>query len=210
MHVTVRGWSIAAVLGIVAFAYFLTKYNPEQRFTLFFINKGIANTALFLIALSFLYGPLCKIIPFLSHHIYARRYIGIAGFFAAVLHLTLSLLQFTDRFPIQWYFDHIIGVLAAIIATGIFTVLAVTSTSKYVAKLGSSKWKTVQRTGYIALVLVLIHIYYAAGPRWQMWLQGEVSMPNSVLMFSFGILVLIVRIIAYFIDKAKQKTPDNY
>lgn len=205
MFTALRGWIISFALWIIAFSYFELQYSPAQRLTIFFINKAVANTALFLIGLSFLYGPLCKMLPQLARHIYVRRYLGVLGFFTALFHLLLSLLQFTGRFPFAWYMDHIVGVIAAIIATIIFSVLAVTSTSKWIGKLGANRWKTIQRTGYIALVFVLLHIYMASGSRWELWLRGEVSMPNSFAMFAFGIVVLIVRLVALTIDTIHRK-----
>ena len=192
---------ITVFLSIIVCGALLFQYPSERRFTLFFLNKAVGQTAVILIGLSFLLGPLCKIFHFLSHHIQYRKYFGLFGFGFVVLHIVFSLLQWPDRFNLQWYIDHLVGIIAAIIAMLIFTVLAFTSRASIMHSLGGPRWKMIQRTGYIAVVLVLIHIYIASSLRWQQWFAGEVSMPTSLLIFVFGIVVIVARLIALLWDK---------
>ena len=192
---------ITALLSIIVFGILLFQYPAERRFTLFFLNKAVGQTAVIFIGLSFLLGPLCKVFHFLSHHIQYRKYFGLFGFGFVVLHVVFSLLQWSDRFNLQWYLDHLVGIIAAIIATLIFTVLALTSRASIMRSLGGPRWKMIQRTGYVAVALVLIHIYAASGSRWQQWFAGEVDMPTSFLIFVFGIVVIVARLIAFLIDK---------
>lgn len=195
-----KSLAITTVISLFSFAFFFLQLPADRRMSLFFFNKAVADTSVVLIGLSFLLGPLCKIIPRLGSHLYLRRYFGVTGFFIAVLHLIVSLMQYSDRFPLSWYFSHWIGVLAAIIATVIFTVLAVTSNTKAIVKLGGSRWKNVQRVGYFATFLVMIHIFVAASPRWQMWTRGEANLPSSLVVFIFAAIVLLARLIALIID----------
>src|SRR5690606_30475603 len=153
------------------------------RFGLFFLNKAIGETAVVIICLSFLLGPLAIILPFLRKRLYIRHHLGLTGFSLVLFHIIISLLQFTDRFSFDWYIHHAYGVLAAIGATLIFLVLAITSSEKAYKALGGKTWKTVQRVGYIALTLTGIHIAVAATDRWTLWLRGEVEMPSSVIVF---------------------------
>jgi len=194
----------------MVFGLLVFRYSPDQRFTLFFLNKACADSAIIFIGISFLLGPLCKILPFLGKYISLRRYFGLIGFGAVVVHIVLSLVQFTSRFPITWYIEHVWGVIAAVIATGIFFVLAITSSKKAFMSLGAKKWKTVQRIGYLALILALVHITVAAFSRWQQFFAGKVDMPNSFAVVVFGSIVIIARIAAYIVDKqAVQKKEEE-
>ncbi|OGG12927.1 hypothetical protein A2773_01830 [Candidatus Gottesmanbacteria bacterium RIFCSPHIGHO2_01_FULL_39_10] len=201
-----RSLGVVAAVGILIFGYFVSRFSPDQRFTLFFVNKAFGETAVVFIGISFLLGPLCKIIPLLSQHLYFRRYFGLAGFGLVLVHVVFSLLQLTSRFPIKWYIDHIWGVLAAIIATVIFSVLAYTSSNAAIKRFGGHEWKTIQRLGYLALGFALLHIAVAAWPRWNMWWAGEVSMPSSLVVFAFGVIVLLARVVALVIDKTNNFT----
>lgn len=200
---------VVSLIGIAIFFYFVRSFSPAQRYTLFFINKATAETAILLIGLSFLLGPLCKIFPFISRYLYFRRYFGLVGFVTVLVHIVLSLLQFTSRFPLKWYFDHIWGVVAAIVSTVIFLILALSSSNKVIQKLGGKQWKTVQRLGYAAVIFALIHIGIASYSRWMMWLGGKVTMPNSFVVFVFGVIVIIARLLALIIDKGNNYTKHN-
>ena len=189
----------------IVFAILLYQFPADRRLTLFFVNKTVAQTAVVLIGTSYLLGPLCKILPFLSQHVRYRKYFGLGGFTVILVHIGTSLFQFSDRFPFAWYLDHAVGITAATAATIIFFVLAATSRKEMIEKLGGQTWKTIQRLGYVALFLVLIHVYAVAMGRWQQWFAGTIDMPTSFLVFIFGILVIIVRIASLIADKRKPR-----
>ena len=196
MKMTMRHGIVVSTVAILVGYYFNSQYSPDQRFTLFFLNKTVANLAIVLIAISYLLGSLCILIPGFARYLSYRRHFGVAGFLAVVVHIILAFLQWNARFPFSWYVGHKYGVTAAIGATLIFTALALTSHNRLIKDLGSKRWKFVQRLGYLALILGLFHVYIAAGNRWQQWLAGEVDMPNSVVAFGAGVLILIVRLLA--------------
>lgn len=202
---------ITALWVLVIFLLLLYQFPADRRFTLFFINKTAAQTAVVLVGLSFLLGPLCKIFHFLSHHLRYRKYFGLAGFAAIIVHVILSLAQYNDRFPLAWYREHALGIAFAITAVVIFLILAITSTNRSIHWLGGNQWKMVQRTGYIGLLYTLIHMYVVANSRWQQWMEGKVDMPTSVLIFAFGVLVIVARLIALVIDylKPHEVTPPS-
>ena len=201
-----RHMLITILLVIVVFAILLFQFPADRRFTLFFINKTLGQSAVIFIGLSFLLGPLCKIFHFLSPHIHFRKYFGLFGFGIVVLHILTSLLQWQDRFNLKWYGDHIIGIIGAIVATIIFLVLAITSHNQLIRMLGGHRWKTVQRVGYVALILTLFHIFIVASARWQQWQAGKVDMPTNFLIFVFGIVVLVARLLALIVDKKRAAT----
>jgi DMSO/TMAO reductase YedYZ heme-binding membrane subunit len=197
---------VTLVWALVISGYFVSQFDPEQRFTIFFLNKAAAETAVVLIALSYLLGPLCLLSKKFARFLAYRRYFGLAGFFAVITHILLSFLQVSDRFPWTWYLDRKVGVTGAVVATFIFSALALTSKNSIISAMNSKRWKTVQRTGYIAILLVLLHIYYASSRRWGQWWMGEVDMPSSFVVFCVGITVIVIRILAFFVDSFHPRT----
>lgn len=53
--------------------------------------------------------------------------------------------------------ENLYSMISGIIAFVIFTLMTVTSTGNAIAKMGYTKLKKLQRTGYIAFFLVLVH-----------------------------------------------------
>jgi DMSO/TMAO reductase YedYZ heme-binding membrane subunit len=186
---------------IVIAGYFALQFDAEERFTYFFLNKAVAETAVVFISLSYLLGPVCLLYSKLSRFLIYRRFFGVTGFLFVVGHIVLSLLQWTGRFPWSWYVDRKVGVTGAILATLIFAALALTSKNSIIAAMSSKRWKALQRTGYIALLLTLLHIYFASSRRWGMWWAGEVDMPSSFVVFCVGVSAVIARILAFIVDK---------
>lgn len=203
-RITLRYFLITLLWGLLFFFLFLFRFPTAQRMTFFFVNKALAETAVILLGLSFLLGPLCKISPFFIKHLHYRKYFGLLGFYFLLFHIAVSLLQLKTRFPLSWYLKNLGGIIAAILATLIFLVLAITTSEKAIMRLGGSRWKLIQRTGYLALSLALIHIFIAASSRWQLWLSGKTEMPTSFLVFAFGILVILARLAALIIDRIKS------
>ena len=192
---------ITLVWVVTVFFLFSLRFPQQTRFTTFFVNKTLAETAFTLICLSYLLGPLCKLLPFLGRFIHYRKQFGLAGFSILLAHIGASLLQINDRFKISWYVDHAAGMIAAILATLIFLTIALVSNKSAIQKLGGKKWKMVQRLGYVAIVLTLIHIGVVSWDRWGLWLSGKVAMPNSFLMFVLGVATLLARFLTLFTNK---------
>lgn len=84
-----------------------------------------------------------------------RRYFGVAAFVYALFH---TLLYIVDMGSLQAILGEflLLGIWTGWLAMFIFIPLAVTSTDSAVKKLGS-RWKTLQRTVYIAAVATLLH-----------------------------------------------------
>lgn len=206
---TLRHDVVVFIIALIVAYLFNSQYSADQRFTRFFLNKTVANLAVVLIGISYLLGPLCIFIPKLARHLSFRRYFGVAGFLAVIAHIILSVLQWNTRFTFSWYVDHKYGVTAAVGATLIFTALALTSHNRLIKDLGSKRWKWLQRMGYIAVMLALIHIYIASSPRWFQWFDGKVAMPNSFVTFVVGCTVVFTRLLAllhtlYLIEKKNR------
>lgn len=146
---------------------------PLWIFLLLFFFYGYAQTtpdmfikitgllALVLLGITFLIGPLSYFWqPFNRLKVY-RKYLGVSGFFAVLLHVFLSyFFHFNANLSFMLsnsQNEDLLGVYIGFIALGIFLLMAITSTEKAVKLLGLSRWKALQTTGYLALLLVMLH-----------------------------------------------------
>lgn len=84
-----------------------------------------------------------------------RRYFGVAAFGYALFHTILYVIDMGALGPILSDAPNL-AIWTGWIAFFIFVPLAITSTDGFVRRLGR-KWKTLQRTTYIAAILTLLH-----------------------------------------------------
>lgn len=91
-----------------------------------------------------------------------RRYFGVAAFGYALFHTILYLIDKGAIDPILSDAPNF-AIWTGWVAFLIFVPLAITSTDRFVHKLGR-RWKTLQRTTYMAAVLTLLH--WAALHEW--------------------------------------------
>ncbi|MEP2030382.1 MAG: ferric reductase-like transmembrane domain-containing protein [Paracoccaceae bacterium] len=102
--------------------------------------------------------PLRMLFPgsdFLRWMIKRRRYFGMAAFFYALFHTVLYVIDMGSLQAMLGEFLAL-GIWTGWLAMLIFIPLALTSTDGAVRKLGP-RWKTLQRTVYIAAVATLLH-----------------------------------------------------
>src|SRR3989344_2183662 len=144
----------ALVLGIFSWYYLVVRAQPAS---LNFINAIVAFSAVIIIGFSFVLGPLSNFIKFFAKYESYRKTFGLIGYALAGLHIVLVvplLLQEAGEGTVAM----IVSVAVAAVAFMIFTLMALTSTGKWMATLGYENWKSLQRTGYIAIVLVMFHV----------------------------------------------------
>lgn len=145
----------AVVVLIIAFYYFVFKGFPVQ---LNFVNAVFAFSALFLIGFSFILGPLARFskklfLPFLHY----RKVFGLWGYGFAIAHISAATFVLLPQKEAITFGDAMSLAVAAAAIT-IFTLMALTSTQKWMEKLGYENWKNLQRIGYIAYAFVLFHM----------------------------------------------------
>lgn len=193
------GTTLVVAVGI--WWWVISRFDPTQRFTGFFINKSLADTAVIVMGISFLIGPLCRIVPVLARVVRIRKYFGLVGFSFGVGHIMLSLFLWNTRFPLSYYLSHIWGIIAGIMATGIFILMTTSSNRAAYIHLGAKRWKQVQRFGYLAMFLLVVHISIAAMPRWELWWKGQVSMPNSAMVAIVIGVIFLIRGVTWIADQ---------
>ena len=102
--------------------------------------------------------PLRLLFPgssFLRWMVKRRRYFGMAAFFYALFHTVLYVVDMGSLRAILGEFLAL-GIWTGWLAMVIFIPLALTSTDDAIRRLGP-RWKTLQRTVYIAAVATLLH-----------------------------------------------------
>ncbi|MFA4820416.1 MAG: ferric reductase-like transmembrane domain-containing protein [Candidatus Aenigmatarchaeota archaeon] len=164
-------------------------------------SNSFAIAATFVIGLCFLLGPLSRLKP----HIFVprlkyRKALGLWGFLFAAIHTAGAIiLEFNTIVSGENFYS----IISGIIAFAIFTAMTVTSTGKAIHKMGYQKWKRLQRTGYIAFFLVLIHFTIIE--------KGAfVSRQLGQVLFAFVLLVLLIRILVILMGKKEAYKEEDF
>lgn len=213
------GWRqssfISLVTFIMTFGYAFLRYNvvrnvPYENIPLFITNKSIALTATILIGLSFLLGPLARFLPKLFVSLlYLRKHLGITGFALAAFHALISLVLFTPaHYPKFFLLNgkiNLIGefsMLFGILAFLVFSAISITSLPPIEKHMDPRQWKSIQRLGYLAYVLVLFHVVIMGWAGWwkpESWQFGLASI--SFIAALVIIFVLVMRVIVMVFPK---------
>ena len=176
------------VLAILSWYYFINLGFPVN---IGFTNAVVAFGATFLIALSFFLGPLARIIPALKHDLIYRKTFGLWGYSLALIHLILASFNIINEERVITLAD--LGSLTfAGIAFMIFTMMALTSTYKWMQTLGYENWKSLQRVGYMALLFVLIHIALIEQGVFLTRTTGQIAIGFMMLILLLRGLLLIL------------------
>ena len=152
-------WAVPILVVLILWAFY-----GSFEVSVSMANKIAALTALFLISLSLIIGPLSRFWPkIFAPYKQHRKFLGLAGFAFAIVHVSLSLnyvwtknilaaaLSLSTFKSYGWY--------AGIAGFLVFLVVSLTSTKGAMLKFGYDKWKAIQMLSYIALVLVIMHFY---------------------------------------------------
>lgn len=117
--------------------------------------RFFALSALFIICVSLVIGPLAVIDAKYAPLIEPRRAVGIAAFVFAAIHALLAL-----DFAFGWQIDYALAyfpTLIAVPAAVILLAMVLTSSDWAVKKMGMGSWKTLQMFIYPAFLLMLAH-----------------------------------------------------
>lgn len=111
-----------------------------------------------------------------------RRRLGVASFWFTLGHGYLLVLQINfDFFDIETYSQYYTGVLSFVI----FTLLAITSNDWSVKNLGSKNWKKLHQLTYLAIFLLLLHIWSNMSGDWSFLTPvGLLGMTGILVLFS--------------------------
>ena len=137
-----------------------------RHFPLFIFNKATSLAAITFVAASYLIG---KVIRWHDHDRQLRlvviKFCGLMGFFLAGVHALLSLCLLTPAYFAKYFDDagrlNLQGELAmsvGVVALFFLMAPAITTLPMMPKALGGQRWKRNQRLGYIALMLLVVHL----------------------------------------------------
>jgi len=120
-----------------------------------------AFCAVIFLYLALLASPLYSVfpnIPFRVYHIKARQALGISAFFFGIVHGSLAFFVSLGGFSGLGFLTQkfLIGIILSATALLILGIMALTSHSFFVKKLGKN-WKRLHRLVYLAGLLIVIH-----------------------------------------------------
>jgi DMSO/TMAO reductase YedYZ heme-binding membrane subunit len=196
----------AAILG-VSLLYAITRYHLAggigwEHFPLFILNKVISLAAVSFVASSYLIG---KIFRWHDNEKSLRlvvvKFCGLVGFFLAGIHAFMSFILLTPSYFAKYFqsdgrlnLQGEAGIAAGILALFFLMSPAITTLPMMPKALGGWRWKRTQRIGYLALLLVAVHLVFLGLKGWltpEKWPSGLV--PISLIAFVMAVLPLIVK-----------------
>jgi DMSO/TMAO reductase YedYZ heme-binding membrane subunit len=119
-------------------------------------------TSVALLYLSLLAGPLCFTLPHLpfgKQYLHARRALGVAAFYFALLHASFAFFGELGGFEGLAYLGntYLIDVTLGFLALIILYLLAITSFDFVIQNLTFPRWKRLHRFIYVAGFFILVH-----------------------------------------------------
>lgn len=169
-------------------------------------NKIIADVAILLLGIVLIIGPLTRVFNIFDHYILYRKEVGVVAFFFALLHGILSLRILS----ISYYLSHLNTFIPGISSLLILFILYVLSFEHIITHINRTTWWHIQNWGVrIGALLGLVHFIWMKYDSWINWYihGGSAAILRSylpsmgLLMGSFGLFILIVRISELFVSK---------
>ena len=177
------------IIAIFSWYYFISRGFPLE---IQYINAVAAFSSTVIIALSAIAGPLARFIPRLRKIVETRRPLGLVGFGLAALHTALVvpiLLQDARAATLS----DTASIAFAAIAFMIFALMALTSTSSWVEKLGLENWKNLQRLGYLAMAFVIFPVILLQGGVFLNRITGQAVILIVLVAILARAIVLIMK-----------------
>jgi len=188
-------------------AYAIVRYHfaghvEWRHFPLFILNKATSLAAVFFVGASYLIG---KIIRWHDHDKQLRlvviKFTGLMGFFMAAVHAVMSVMLMNPAYFAK-YFDGVgrmnlqgeLGMATGVIALFFLTSPAITTLPMMPKALGGRRWKRSQRLGYVALLLVVVHLVALGYKGWlnpSGWYAG--MPPISLIAVVAALIPLLVK-----------------
>ena len=201
---------LTALFSAAVFAMILLYLSVGNRAVdIRLVNVAVAHTSVILIGLSLALSGLCYFFDFVDTKIVYRKHLGLAGFVLALTHGLVSAFGLPRFYPFPSYFvapENVLSFIAALVALAILSFMALVSNQYALHELGSAAWRTILRSGYLALLLVMVHFGLKAYPSWMQWLLGDGLLPPlSLLVIIFGLFVFGLRGLLWWDVRRKSR-----
>ena len=171
------------------------------------LNKATADASIILIGLSMLLTSLCYFWDFWDSYIIYRKHLGLVGFAFGLTHVGLSMGALEKLFLAEtWHSGQYWAPLTGAVALVIFTIMALISNRYATTVLGGATWRKLLRTGYIAVALIWLHVFFLKSARILTWYQDGMQTPPaaSVLVLIFMLIVMLSRIALWWALKKED------
>ncbi len=176
--------------------YNFGQFNPKE------MVKTTGLLAIVLLSLTLAIGPLCRFFPALDILKAHRKIWGILSFIFAFLHMSLIFIYFY-KFNFLKFVDFsnpkYLGILAGLLALFVLFIVSLTSHYKFINSLTPKTWKIIQTTGYLALILAILHFYLVESQNGVLVIKKVVGQ----LTFGFAAAVIAVRLLVSFFPGKK-------
>lgn len=206
-----RMWAEMIVYSIILLIVISGYYFAQSpSFTGRTINRIFGDLALLLIGISLILSGVCYFWDFADKYIIYRKHIGLVGVGYMILHVILSIvLPNYAPFPGYYLTDvRITSFIAALIGAVIFTLMAIASNRFTIVEIGPQLWRKLMRFGYIGFAFTLFHFGTKGMSSWLPWFMGEsrsVVPSFGLIVFLFGIVVIVLRIVLWIATVKKGK-----
>ncbi len=196
---TVKWFTVVFGISLVyaVIRYHLVGDVEWRHFPLFIVNKATSLAAVVFVACSYLIG---KIIHWHDDDRVLRlvviKFCGLMGFFLAGVHAFFSLSLLSPAYFAK-YFDAAgrlnlqgeLALTAGVVAFFLLMAPAITTLPMMPKALGGWRWKRNQRAGYLALVLVIVHLVFLGLKGWLVPKEWNGGLPPISLL---AVLVAVV------------------
>jgi DMSO/TMAO reductase YedYZ heme-binding membrane subunit len=180
--------------------YHLTGDVTWRHFPLFILNKLTSLAAVIFVACSYLVGKI-----FRWHdddkvlRLVVIKFCGLMGFFMAAVHAFFSVCLLTPAYYAK-YFDADgrlnlqgeLGMAVGVVALFFLMSPAITTLPMMPKALGGQRWKRTQRLGYVALILVVVHLVVLGLKGWLAPKGWPAGIPPISLVAVLAALVPLV------------------
>lgn len=206
-----KTWVLSACFALFIFdIFFFYVFIASGPFTLLSTSNVIAATAAIMIGSSFALSGLCYYFTILDRYIFYRKYLGLIGFWLALLYSTMLLFVNPERY-FYGFFENIgsLDFILGLSAMTIFTMMALISNKWAMLKIGPKNWRRLLRLGYLAYGMLVIRAFDLEKDMWTQWLQMPGGLPPVRLVISlFAVLIILLRISLIFSKHFKSKKAD--
>lgn len=194
------GGSLRVALGVYLF-FVLYIFSYDQGFTLFSLAKTFAGTANILLACSFALSSMGYFFDFLDSKIAYRKYLGLLGYFSAMVYTVLLLFVRPERY-FYGFLDNFWSsdILLGLTAMAILTVMALISNEMAMRWIGPQRWRMALRFGYFAFFLLVLRAILnqstligadTVPEMWATYLSHPETLPPPRLLFS-GVAMSVI------------------
>jgi len=202
-----RMWRGTALVTALTFIFFVAYVLLlDKGLTLVGWSKCVAGTSGMLLAYSLSLSTLGYYFNFLDSKVIYRKYLGLAGYFFALLYCFLLLVINPERywygfFENFWSADFILGLSAM----AILTVMAAISADGALRALGPVRWRAILRLGYLAFFLLVLRGAILEGDMWHTWIVSGSGLPPVRLFLSVvAMFVIFFRVSIVFCEWRKK------